>query len=73
MKMRASFAIVLSLLSTASSSVLAIDNENIAGGLSERDASLDNWKRSPVINRVFPTDHSRPSSDAPLSIGRKGM
>lgn len=49
MKMRASFAIVLSLLSTASSSALAIDNENIAGSLSERDASLDNSKRSPVI------------------------
>lgn len=52
MKMRASLAIILSLLSAASSSALAINNEIIAGDLSGRDASLDNSKRTPVI--VFP-------------------
>lgn len=56
MKMRASLAIVLSLLSAASSSALAINNEIMAGDLSgrdaSRDASLDNSKRTPVI--VFP-------------------
>lgn len=49
MKMKASMAIVFSLLSTASSSRLAMGNDIVAGGLSERDAPLDNSKRTPVI------------------------
>lgn len=52
MKMRASLAIVLSLLSAASSSAVAINNEIIAGDLSGRDTLLNNSKRTPVI--VFP-------------------
>lgn len=52
MKIKASLAILISLLSTASSSALAIINEIIVGDLLGRDASLDNSKRTPVI--VFP-------------------
>lgn len=49
MKMKASMAIVFSLLGTAFSSRLAMGNDIVAGGLSERDAPLDNSKRTPVI------------------------
>lgn len=45
-------AIVLLLLSIASSNPLATDNEIVARGLSERDASRDNSERTPLI--VFP-------------------